>query len=112
MSDLRYTMRIDVDKHASGLQQAEKAEDLLWLVSIFREDDSLVGVPLRAATYEDAVRFQSSLKFAFNYGLNEAKKQIQHSLWNTRFDTQPAKAESEDDHESLATKYLQNRGQW
>ena len=53
-----------------------------YKIAIRKTDGTMVGVPARLLTMDEAVRMQQAVKHAFGYGLSAGRKQMESYLYN------------------------------
>lgn len=71
----KYKVVIEPDMHKAAK----------FIVAIRRENDELVGIPVRGVVKKDAERMQQAIGFAFDYGLRETRSHVSDALFRMVF---------------------------
>ena len=74
-----YKVQIEVDE--------QNRVPLSYKVAVRRLDKTVVGVPARGLTREDAIRLQDIIRYAFDYGLSAGRGQMEFFLYKV-YDTE------------------------
>ena len=79
---MRHVYRVVVEKDEIYSTRSGKPRHM---VAILRESDSVVGIPMRDVSKEEAEKARESIQFAFDFGLRETKSIIEQFSWTTGF---------------------------